>query len=310
MTRCVRCNGRFDPLSRQASQNAMGPWAIRDEASPFAPGCSLETIRALIERGRIGPNTIIRGPTTNQFWTLAKRTPGVANVLGVCHNCQRPASPDEFACRSCHAPFVSDADRQHLGLAPLQMLPGRAAPEVIAALSGPPPADALPPTAREPISPFRPARADSVHIEPPQSGPSRLPPSLVGLAVVLLALAGAAVLIGPQRLASWFSNVPTPGAPPEEVAEGPSPPGPGVSLSPSDQVPAQDTGATSTDSVGPVAPGPPPVDAIHALLAQDTDQALQEAIDLASRTPQDPAVADAAAVARRRLERHRLQRLP
>ncbi len=135
---CSHCKGRFDPLSRQASQNAMGPWFIRDEKQPFAPGCSFETIKSLIARGRISKNTILRGPTTNQFWTLAKRTPGVANLLGVCHNCQHEVDPRDFACGACGAPFTPDVDRQHLGLAPLQPLPGQAPPAVIAALSGPP----------------------------------------------------------------------------------------------------------------------------------------------------------------------------
>src|SRR5881394_2638955 len=48
--RCDQCKGLLDPLSRQASQNAMGPWFIRDEAAPFRPGCSYETLRALIAR--------------------------------------------------------------------------------------------------------------------------------------------------------------------------------------------------------------------------------------------------------------------
>ncbi len=138
LEQCTTCKGRFDPLSRQASQNAMGPWSIRNEENSFAPGCSFETVRTLIARGRILPNTIVRGPTTNQFWTLAKRAPSIANLLGVCHNCQASVEASDFACSSCGAPFTPDADRQHMGLAPLQHLPGQAPPAVIAALSGPP----------------------------------------------------------------------------------------------------------------------------------------------------------------------------
>ncbi len=138
LEQCTTCKGRFDPLSRQASQNAMGPWFIRNEDNSFAPGCSFETIRTLIARGRILPNTIVRGPTTNQFWTLAKRAPSIANLFGVCHNCQGGVEEGEFACGSCGAPFRPEGDRQHMGLAPLQHLPGQAPPAVIAALSGPP----------------------------------------------------------------------------------------------------------------------------------------------------------------------------
>ncbi len=32
--RCDACSGRFDPLPRQATQNAMRPWSARDENDP------------------------------------------------------------------------------------------------------------------------------------------------------------------------------------------------------------------------------------------------------------------------------------
>ena len=76
--RCDRCGGFFDPLSRQATQNAMGPWSIRDTANPFRPGCSFETVRDLIKRGKVTRETILRGPSTRQYWNFAARTPGIA----------------------------------------------------------------------------------------------------------------------------------------------------------------------------------------------------------------------------------------
>lgn len=132
--RCEHCGGHFDPLSRQASQNAMGPWFIRDRVRPFRPGCSFETLRELVRRGRVTRETVIRGPTTHQFWTFAGRTPSVANLLGICHNCRGAAATEEFACRSCGASFAPETDRQHLGLAPVHLLPGQAPPEVIAGM--------------------------------------------------------------------------------------------------------------------------------------------------------------------------------
>ncbi len=195
---CSHCKGRFDPLSRQASQNAMGPWFIRDEKQPFAPGCSFETIKSLIARGRISKNTIIRGPTTNQFWTLAKRTPGVANLLGVCHNCQHEVDPRDFACGACGAPFTPDVDRQHLGLAPLQPLPGQAPPAVIAALSGPP--VGVEPIELDQLGPAPAARGDTpAHERPMPREVSRPPERVVSSrgddTRMWLMLAGAMVLI-------------------------------------------------------------------------------------------------------------------
>ncbi len=130
--RCSACSGRFDPLSRQATQNQMGPWSIRDDRIPFRPGCTYETIVRLVEQGKISSETILRGPSTRQFWTLARHTPGIANLLGVCHSCQGVVKADAFACPECHASFTAERDRQHLGLGPFRPLPGQGVPEVLA----------------------------------------------------------------------------------------------------------------------------------------------------------------------------------
>ena len=92
---CEACKGRFEPLSRQATQNAMGPWQIRDPDNPFRPPCSYETIVRLAQRGRITPTTIVRGPTTRQFWSYARDTPRVAAVPGQCHACRQAIAAGE-----------------------------------------------------------------------------------------------------------------------------------------------------------------------------------------------------------------------
>lgn len=129
---CRGCRAFLDPLSRQATQNEMGPWYLRDPAHPFRPGCSFETVRRMVTRGAISPMTVIRGPTTRQAWSFAGRVPSVANLLGLCHNCQREVSAEAFSCYACGASFAPEMDRQHLGLAPVHLLPGQAPPEVIA----------------------------------------------------------------------------------------------------------------------------------------------------------------------------------
>jgi len=130
--RCSACSGRFDPLSRQATQNQMGPWSIHDNRLPFRPGCTYETVVRLIEQRAISTETILRGPSTRQFWTLARHTPGVAHLLGMCYSCQTPVKTDAFACPVCHASFTAERDRQHLGLGPSRPLPGQGLPEVLA----------------------------------------------------------------------------------------------------------------------------------------------------------------------------------
>jgi len=110
----------------------MGPWFVRDPARPFLPGCDYQTIREWIQSGRVGPDTVIRGPTTHQFWMLARRTPSIANLFGECHNCRAAVKPEDYLCARCGAVFAPDTDRQHLGLAPVHLLPGSAPAEAIA----------------------------------------------------------------------------------------------------------------------------------------------------------------------------------
>ena len=130
--RCDACGGLLDPLSLQATQNQMGPWFIRDPANPFGPGCAYATLRRLAERGRLTGQTVIRGPTTRQFWSFARNVRGVAHLLGECHNCHEPAGADEYMCRSCGAVFEPPRDRQRFGVGQVRLLPGQASAEEVA----------------------------------------------------------------------------------------------------------------------------------------------------------------------------------
>lgn len=132
---CPHCRGMLDPLSRQATQNHMGPWFVKDDTHPFRPGCSYSTLAAMVRKGRVGVETILRGPTTHQFWTPARRVPGVAHLLGACHSCGAPSHPESASCAACGADFIVDDDRQVLGLAAVRLLPGQASAEQIAAHS-------------------------------------------------------------------------------------------------------------------------------------------------------------------------------
>jgi len=128
--RCEACGGLFEPLSKQASQNEMGPWFIRDDSAPHRPGCSLQTLKRLIAKGRVKPETIVRGPSTRQFWSHARYVQGVAHLLGECHNCHRPARATDYMCRSCGAVFSAPTDRQYLGLGPIHLIPGQPPPDM------------------------------------------------------------------------------------------------------------------------------------------------------------------------------------
>jgi hypothetical protein len=127
--RCRSCLGLFEPLSRQATHNAMGPWFVRNVNRLFQPGCSYETLVKMIERGQVLKNTIVRGPTTRQFWTVAKRVPGIAHLLGYCHNCDASVDPGDHGCHACGVPFGAYLDRNFMGLPDIKPLPWEA-PEV------------------------------------------------------------------------------------------------------------------------------------------------------------------------------------
>lgn len=207
---CNICSGYFDLLSRQRSQNAMGPWFVRDLSKPFQPGCSYATLVRMAQRGKIKPDTVLRGPSTRQFWSFARQTPGVAHLLGECHACHKPVMPTSNACSNCKASFLVSDDRQVLGLSPVHLLPGDADAETIArSLSGaqtPPPPRVPMPTPRpmpepepEPVD-ISPVPEPQVIVEEPEwieeeaeeSAPSRIG-LFVAVFVVTIMMGGAGV---------------------------------------------------------------------------------------------------------------------
>jgi hypothetical protein len=110
-TRCPACKGLLDELSIHATRGHMGDWFVRDEASPFRPGCSVATLRTLIERGRVLPTSVVRGPDTEQFWHRAGHVPRIARMMGMCHECGLHVAPDAGECASCgtHLMTLHDA---------------------------------------------------------------------------------------------------------------------------------------------------------------------------------------------------------
>ncbi|MFI4861767.1 MAG: hypothetical protein ACIAXF_13935 [Phycisphaerales bacterium JB063] len=115
--RCQDCGGLFEPLSRRATQIAMGPWYIRNKSNPFKPGCCYDIVKRMAETGKIKPTTVMRGPTTKQFWSIARNVPGVAHLVGYCQSCNAHVSPNEPKCPKCDAPFGEPRSRNELGLA-------------------------------------------------------------------------------------------------------------------------------------------------------------------------------------------------
>jgi len=281
---CNICSGYFDLLSRQRSQNAMGPWFIRDLSKSFQPGCSYATLVRMAQRGKIKPDTVLRGPSTRQFWSFARQTPGVAHLLGECHACHKPVMPTSNACSNCKASFLVSDDRQVLGLSPVHLLPGDADAETIArSLSSaqtPPPPRVPIPTPRplpepepEPVD-ISPVPEPQVIIEEPEwieeeaqeSTPSRLG-LFVAVFVVTIMMGGAGVWAW-WHLSSRSEAVPEASganalpAPDESLTQSTPEPEPESQdeVIQSDDIDAEiasEPGASDTDSANTPAPNPP-----------------------------------------------------
>ncbi len=117
--RCAGCGGYFDQLSLKVTQQHMGPWFIRDRHNPFRPGCTYDVLVKQIQKGKITPTTILRGPTTRQYWSVARHVPGVAHRLGYCHACGARVEPTDQTCSHCGESFFAPQIRDNLGLAPI-----------------------------------------------------------------------------------------------------------------------------------------------------------------------------------------------
>ncbi|RMH27560.1 MAG: hypothetical protein D6693_05110 [Planctomycetota bacterium] len=281
--RCRSCGGLFDPLSIQATQNSMGPWFVRDAAQPFRPGCSYETLARLISRGRVTGESVIRGPTTRQFWSFARNVRGVSHLVGECYACHGSAAPEEYMCRSCGAVFEPVRDRQYFGAGAVRLLPGQAPPEVVVrSVRG-----ASAPASAGPAAPVKPATDEARALrnalnraKRQMERSRRLMTVSVAVNVVLLAAVLAAALTPRLSGGRWS----TASAPAPSDAE-PAP----VSVS----APANDPESEAA------------VTRAERLLAEDTFESLREAdrllTDLIERAGADVAGADRARALLRRV---------
>ena len=115
---CESCGGHFDVWSLAATHNEMGTWFVRDSRNPHFVGLSYNAMLEMIRRHEIGRDTVVRGPTTGQFWTFARRAPGLAQYFGRCVACQFPMDESAHACTACHALAGRATERNDYGLPP------------------------------------------------------------------------------------------------------------------------------------------------------------------------------------------------
>jgi hypothetical protein len=112
---CPECDTVFSP-PEEATRITLGGWFVHGKQHAFKPGMSYEQLRKEAELGGVTSRTIVRGPTTEQFWKLAKNTQGVAHLTGFCHQCGTKAQAGDASCASCKASFAVPADADWVGL--------------------------------------------------------------------------------------------------------------------------------------------------------------------------------------------------
>ena len=131
---CRQCGMENTQATRQATRSKIGPWFVWQARNPSAPGMNWATLMSLVEKGRITPRSVVRGPTTGQLWRFAARVKGLSREFGTCWHCgtelkkaarlcagckrlqQPPANPDMLLETPETAPFKPVINPRHQGL--------------------------------------------------------------------------------------------------------------------------------------------------------------------------------------------------
>ncbi len=96
--------------------------------NPTVVGCSYETLLRMVSTGAVTRDSILRGPSTRQLWQVARRVPGIAHLVGNCHQCRakverRAGAQLPHCCAACGVSFGAYLDRNWYGLPDINPLP-------------------------------------------------------------------------------------------------------------------------------------------------------------------------------------------
>jgi hypothetical protein len=89
------------PATRQATRARIGPWHVLQTRNPSAPGMKFSTLLSLVKKGQVTPKSVVRGPTTNQFWALAINVKGLSREFGHCFDCGAEMESTANICPRC-----------------------------------------------------------------------------------------------------------------------------------------------------------------------------------------------------------------
>src|SRR3954454_3106983 len=98
---CAHCSLEDTPTTRSATRGKLGPWYVLQSRNPSAPGMNFATLMVLVQKGRVSARSVLRGPTTGQFWRYAAKVKGVSREFGLCWSCGGEVARPARACASC-----------------------------------------------------------------------------------------------------------------------------------------------------------------------------------------------------------------
>ena len=98
---CMHCSLEDTPTTRTATRGKLGPWYVLQSRNPSAPGMNFATLMVLVQKGKVSARSVLRGPTTGQFWRHAAKVKGVSREFSLCWNCGGDVSKAARACPNC-----------------------------------------------------------------------------------------------------------------------------------------------------------------------------------------------------------------
>jgi hypothetical protein len=89
------------PQTRRVTRGRIGPWYVMQSRNPAAPGMKFDVLVAFIRKGQVTARSIVRGPTTHQFWRYAAHVKGLSREFGLCYSCGIDIATESHLCPHC-----------------------------------------------------------------------------------------------------------------------------------------------------------------------------------------------------------------
>jgi hypothetical protein len=89
------------PQTRRVTRGRIGPWYVLQSRNPAAPGMKFDVLIGFIRKGQVTARSIVRGPTTHQFWRYAAHVKGLSREFGLCYDCGAEIATESNLCPYC-----------------------------------------------------------------------------------------------------------------------------------------------------------------------------------------------------------------